>query len=58
MKNGKKIRDIVYGFIELDEQEIEIINHPAFQRLRRIRQLALTDPVSVSNDLRLIFRSG
>ncbi|PWL96545.1 MAG: phosphohydrolase [Selenomonadales bacterium] len=45
MKNGKKIRDIVYGFIELDEQEIEIINHPAFQRLRRIRQLALTDMV-------------
>lgn len=45
MKNSKKIRDIVYGFIELDEQEVEIINHPVFQRLRRIKQLALTDMV-------------
>ncbi|MCL2578399.1 MAG: HD domain-containing protein [Oscillospiraceae bacterium] len=39
----KQIRDIIYGFIELDEQELEIINHPVFQRLRRIRQLAFTD---------------
>lgn len=40
-----EIRDVVYGFIELDEQERDIINQPAFQRLRRIRQLALTEMV-------------
>ena len=40
-----KIRDPVYGFIELDDQEKDIINHPYFQRLRRIKQLSLTDMV-------------
>jgi HD superfamily phosphohydrolase len=40
-----EIRDPVYGFIGLDEWEKQIIGHPAFQRLRRIRQLALTDMV-------------
>lgn len=45
MSGKKKIRDIVYGFIELDEQECEVINHPVFQRLRRIKQLSLTDMV-------------
>lgn len=40
-----EIRDPIYGFIEINEWEREIINHPAFQRLRRIRQLALTDMV-------------
>ena len=41
----KKIRDIIYGFVLLDEQECDIIDHPVFQRLRRIRQLSLTDMV-------------
>ncbi len=40
-----EIRDPVYGFIEFNEWERDIINHPDFQRLRRIRQLALTDLV-------------
>lgn len=40
-----KIRDPVYGFIEFNEWEKEIISHPSFQRLRRIRQLGLTDMV-------------
>lgn len=40
-----KIRDVVYGFVELDSQEWEIINHPVYQRLRRIKQLSLTDMV-------------
>lgn len=44
MKNYE-IRDPVYGFINFNEWEKEIINHTAFQRLRRIRQLALTDMV-------------
>jgi len=40
-----EIRDPIYGFITLNEWEREIINHPVFQRLRRIRQLSLTDMV-------------
>ena len=40
-----KIRDPIYGFIYPDAQELEIINHPVFQRLRRIKQLSLTDMV-------------
>lgn len=35
----------VYGFISLNDWEREIISQPAFQRLRRIRQLAWTDYV-------------
>lgn len=45
MYKTKKIRDVVYGFVVLDAQECEIIDHPIFQRLRRIRQLSLTDMV-------------
>lgn len=40
-----EIRDPVYGFITFNEWEKEIINHLVFQRLRRIRQLALTDMI-------------
>jgi hypothetical protein len=40
-----EVRDPVYGFIGFNEWEKEIIAHPFFQRLRRIRQLALTDMV-------------
>jgi uncharacterized protein len=40
-----EIRCPIYGFIPLDEWEREIISQPAFQRLRRIRQLAWTDYV-------------
>ncbi|MGP8283425.1 MAG: HD domain-containing protein [Desulfomonilaceae bacterium] len=39
------IRDPIHGFIEFNEWERDIINHPVFQRLRRIRQLAWTDMV-------------
>lgn len=35
----------IYGFIPLDDWEYQIISQPAFQRLRRIRQLAWTDYV-------------
>jgi len=45
LSKTKKIRDVVYGFVVLDEQECAIIDHPVFQRLRRIRQLSLTDMV-------------
>jgi len=40
-----EIRDAIHGFITLDAWEWDVINQPAFQRLRRIRQLALTDLV-------------
>ncbi|MEW6265694.1 MAG: HD domain-containing protein [Thermodesulfobacteriota bacterium] len=38
-----EIRCPVYGFISLNDWEMEIINHKHFQRLRRIRQLGWTD---------------
>ena len=40
-----RVRDIIHGFVYLDDQERDIINHPIFQRLRRIKQLSLTDMV-------------
>jgi|LGVD01.1.fsa_nt_gb hypothetical protein len=40
-----EIRDSIYGFITFNDWEKEIINHPAFQRLRRIQQLSLTSMV-------------
>lgn len=40
-----ELRCPVHGFIPINDWEREIINHPAFQRLRRIRQLAWTDYV-------------
>jgi HD superfamily phosphohydrolase len=39
------IRCPVHGLIELNALEWEILNHPTYQRLRRIRQLAWTDQV-------------
>lgn len=33
----------VHGFVRLNQWERDIVDHPAFQRLRRIRQLAWTD---------------
>ena len=35
------IRDPIHGFIALSEKEVNLINTRAFQRLRRIRQLAM-----------------
>lgn len=40
-----EIRCPVYGFITLNDWEWQIISQPAYQRLRRIRQLAWTDYV-------------
>lgn len=47
MKNTIKIiNDPVYGFVTIKNPLIlDIINHPYFQRLRRIRQLGLTNLV-------------
>ena len=44
MKSQKILNDPVYGFITIPSELIfAIIYHPYFQRLRRIRQLGLTD---------------
>lgn len=37
-----KFRDPIHGFIEVREHELEIINTKPFQRLRNIKQLAMT----------------
>ncbi len=40
-----EIRDPIHGFISFDEKERQLIDHPCFQRLRRITQLAWTHMV-------------
>lgn len=40
-----EIRCPVHGFVALNDWEKQIVSQPAFQRLRRIRQLAWTDQV-------------
>ena len=46
MNKKKIINDPIYGFITVETDLIfDIIEHPSFQRLRRIRQLGLTDLV-------------
>jgi len=37
-----RIRDPIYGYIWLTDDELKIVDTPVFQRLRRIGQLALT----------------
>jgi len=41
-KNVHEIRDPIHVFVRLDNQEREILNSRAFQRLRHIHQLAMT----------------
>jgi HD superfamily phosphohydrolase len=44
LKSRKILNDPVYGFISIPSELIfSIIDHPFFQRLRRIKQLGLTD---------------
>ena len=45
MPKAYEVRDPIHGFVALSEWEREIVDHPVFQRLRRIRQLAWTDMV-------------
>ncbi|MEP5612128.1 MAG: HD domain-containing protein, partial [Cyclobacteriaceae bacterium] len=46
MNKKKILNDPVYGFINIPNELIfDIIEHPYFQRLRRIKQLGLTDYV-------------
>ncbi|MCD6146201.1 MAG: HD domain-containing protein [Methanosarcinales archaeon] len=41
----KVIRDPIHGYIELDDMALSLIDTPAMQRLRRIKQLGLTNLV-------------
>lgn len=41
----QRVRCPIHGFIRYSENERKVIDHPLFQRLRRIRQLALTEYV-------------
>jgi HD superfamily phosphohydrolase len=41
----KTFRDVIWGDIELKEEEIDIVDSKPFQRLRRIKQLGLADLV-------------
>ncbi len=41
-ENRKIIRDSIHGDIFLKELDIQIVDTPEFQRLRRIRQLGMT----------------
>ncbi len=41
----KHIRDPLYGYIDIDETERKIIDSPEMQRLRRIRQVGLSNLV-------------
>lgn len=42
---SNKFRDPIHGYIEVSDLENKIINTPAFQRLRNIKQLGLTHMV-------------
>ena len=44
MNKNKIFNDPVYGFVSIhDELIFDLVEHPYFQRLRRIKQLGLTD---------------
>jgi HD superfamily phosphohydrolase len=45
VRSDLEIRCPIHGFIKLNEWERDIVDHPVFQRLRRIRQLAWTEAV-------------
>ena len=45
VKTDKIIRDPIHGFVKLSPWEQDLVDHKVFQRLRRIRQLALTEMV-------------
>lgn len=44
-KRPQEIYIPLHGFVKLWDREIAVVNHPAFQRLRRVRQLGLAHAV-------------
>ena len=45
MTGRHSIRIPVHGFVDLNDWEWDIVNHPVVQRLRRIRQLAFSEHI-------------
>ena len=45
LKLKHEVRDPIHGLIRLTDQEMSLVNSQPFQRLRRIRQLAMADLV-------------
>lgn len=41
MSEARAFRDPIHKFVELNEEEVALVDAPVFQRLRRLRQLAL-----------------
>lgn len=41
----KHIKDPVHGYIDMNDADLSIMNHPDFQRLRRIKQLGFSSTV-------------
>ncbi len=39
---SKMVRDPIYNYVELFDEEVPVVDHPLMQRLRRIRQLQTT----------------
>ena len=48
----KIIRDLVHGYIEVDDLEMKIIDTPNFQRLKDIRQLTCQQAYPSANHTR------
>ena len=38
---SRKIRDPIHGFVQVSDRECDLLDIPAMQRLRRVRQLAM-----------------
>ena len=48
----KRIRDLLYGYIELDEPQLSLIDAGVFQRLKRVRQLTSQNVFPSTNHTR------
>ncbi|WP_168413117.1 protein kinase domain-containing protein [Bacillus salacetis] len=42
IRDNNQLRDPIHGYINFSDEEKLVINHPVFQRLRRIKQLSTT----------------
>ena len=49
---GKLIVDSIHGDIHLTKCEVDVIDTPSFQRLRRLKQLAMAQMVSPALHIR------
>jgi len=52
MSSHKIIRDVIHGYIPISEQDLEIIDTPTFQRLKRIRHTTINSVYPCANHTR------